>query len=30
MQVEEENAEKAVPSVEAKLNRLLAELGPDS
>ena len=29
MQVEEENAEKAVPSVEAKLNRLLAELGPD-
>ena len=29
MQVEQENAEEAAPSVEVNLNRLLAELGPD-
>jgi len=29
MKIEEENAEKVAPSVKLKLNRLLAELGPD-
>jgi hypothetical protein len=29
MQIEEENAEKADPSVEAKMNKLLDELGAD-